>query len=857
MVYYGNKNFNTDSDFTGELSAFFDSAKKFAATLGLKYVSTEILLYAIAAGKGRSSRLLAEHDLKPEDVLKSAIDYNSAKNGASRNNSYYTEAAADGRTARVKKLVKEARFIAQYTGCHYIASEHALLAMTGFNCVGNDILRTYCKYDALIAALKGIVSSMGERKKPETPFNSAAEGGFKIAERADMPIANENFTGGAIINRAGEAERTVKGYPTIEGTVLEKFGYDLTEKARKGKLDPVIAREEETQKIINALNRRNKNSPLLIGEPGTGKTAVVEGFAQRIVSGQVPASLKNKIVYSLDLTGIIAGAKFKGEFEARFKEMLQYVRENDVILFIDEIHNIVSGAKSDGMGPSEILKPALARGELQVIGATTIDEYRKYIEKDPALERRFSVINVNPPSVEDSIKIIRGLKDTFEAHHCVSITDDAIVAAVRLSDRFISDKFLPDKAIDLIDEASARARLTLESIDKDILIKEDQARAVDNEIDYARSCGRPYERLVQKLNDLNDELDKLYQRQNKIISRQTTFVDGDDIASVVAEWTGIPVNRLNETEKEKFLNLEKYLKKRVIGQDKAVKTVSLAIRRAMSGINDPNKPNGVFLFVGPTGVGKTELAKALTEALFADENKLIRIDMGEYMEEASVAKLIGAPPGYVGYEEEGQLTEKVRRNKFAVILFDEVEKAHPNVFNIMLQIFDDGRLTDSKGRLVDFKNTVIILTSNAGAQDVAARKTAMGFGGSAYEDDAAECYDRALKKQFKPEFLNRIDEIVYFDKLTQRDCSAICSLIMDGVKKRLADKNIYFSYDDAALDFIVQSAYNSEYGARPLKRKVCSLIEDEIAERILSGEIERGSRVFATGSSGEIKFIVE
>lgn len=854
MISFNNKNSIIERDFNGELSSIFETAIKFAASIGVKYVSTEIILYAIVTSKGRAARILSDNALKADDVLKAVIEYNTAASAA-RNNSYYTEAAIDGRTAREKKLVSLARTRAQRSGLDYITAEHTLLAMTDFNCVGCDILRTFCNFNALVSSLNRLVSSMGEMKRDQDISQNVSN--EQRPASADGAKSNGSFSGGAVINRSGEMERIGK-FPSIEGTVLEKFGFDLTEKARRGKLDPVVGREDETQKIINALNRRNKNSPLLIGEPGTGKTAVVEGFAQKIVNGQVPASLKNKIVYSLDLSDIIAGAKFKGEFEARFKEMMQYVRDNEIILFIDEIHNIVSGAKSDGMGPAEILKPALARGELQVIGATTIDEYRKYIEKDPALERRFSVINVEPPSVEDSITIIRGLKDTFEAHHCVSITDEAIVAAVRLSDRFITDRFLPDKAIDIIDEASARARLTLETIDKEIIIKENQARAVDNEIDYARSCGRPFERLVQKLNDLNEELDKLYQRQNKIISRKTTFVDGDDIASVVAEQTGIPVARLNETEREKFLNLEKHLKKRVIGQDKAVKTVSLAIRRAMSGINDPNKPNGVFLFVGPTGVGKTELAKALTEALFADENKLIRIDMGEYMEKASVAKLIGAPPGYVGYDEEGQLTEKVRRNKFAVILFDEVEKAHPDVFNIMLQIFDDGRLTDSKGRLVDFKNTVIILTSNAGAQEAAAKKTSMGFGGGASDDDTVtDCYDRALKRQFKPEFLNRIDEIVYFDKLSERDCFAICSLIMEGVKKRLAEKNISFSFDDAAVEFIVQSAYNSEYGARPLKRKVCSLIEDEIAERILSGEIERGSRVYATGETGEIRFIVE
>lgn len=843
-----------EDDFNGELKSVCDQAQKFASSISVNYVSTEIMLYAISTSKGRAGRILADCALKTDDVLKSVVDFNASKD-TSRDNAYYLEAAIDGKTARFKKIIKDARLKAQQSGCYYIATEHVLFAIADCSCVGNDILRTYSDFSSLVARLKAAVYSMGERRAPA-----------QVIPRGDnvggvaMPSAEKSAGKLRPVEKSIdlEPERPKQPYPSIEGTVLERFGIDLTEKARRGKLDPVIGREDETQKIINILNRRNKNSPLLVGDPGTGKTAVVEGFAQKIVKGLVPASLKNKMVYSLDLTGIIAGAKFKGEFEARFKEMLSYVQENDIILFIDEIHNIAKGS-ADGMGPSEILKPALARGELQVIGATTVDEYREYIEKDPALVRRFNMIDVAPPSIEDSIKIIRGLKDTFEAHHCVSITDEAIVAAVRLSDRFITDANLPDKAIDLIDEASAKASLTLEAIDKNILIKESQAHAVDNEIDYARSCGRPYEKLVQKLNDLNDELDKLYQKQMKINSRKATFVDGDDIASLVAEKTGIPVNRLNETERDKFLNFESYLKKRVIGQDKAVKSVSLAIRRAMSGINDPNKPNGVFLFVGPTGVGKTELAKALTEALFADENKLIRIDMGEYMEKASVAKLIGAPPGYVGYEEEGQLTGKVRRNKFAVILFDEIEKAHPDVFNIMLQLFDDGRLTDSKGRLVDFKNTVIIMTSNAGAQEASAKRAAMGFARNpiAEEEEIYDCYDRALRKQFKPEFLNRIDEIVYFEKLSRDDCFKICTLILENFKKRLAERNISFSYDSSAVMYIVDNAFSREYGARPLKRKVSSIIENEIAERILSGEIESGSRVFASGSNGEIEFFVE
>ena len=837
-----------------ELDGILDYADGFAKSIKVGYLTSEIILYAIVSGKGRASMLLINHGLKAEDVLKAVFEINAVKDGEKRVKSRAElEAERDGKTARVKRLSADALAIAERTGCPYVATEHYLYAMTKLtNCAAGEIMRTYCDYGGLVKRLEEIIFSWSP--KPRARDASYAPAVSAKPDEKERGYRPENEAQ----DYSDRPERYKQNAPSIEGTILEKFGYDLTAKARRGKLDPVIGRDAETEKIINALSRRNKNSPLLIGEPGTGKSAVVEGLARRIAQGNVPASLKNKIIYSLELSGIIAGAKYKGDFEERFREMIKYVQDHEIILFIDEIHNLLSGAKSDGMDASEILKPALARGELQIIGATTISEYRKYFEKDSALERRFSVIMVEPPSVGDCITIIRGLKDGFEAHHCVAITDEAIVAAVRLSDRFITDRFLPDKAIDIIDEAAARSRLALETIDKEILTKEEQARDVDNEIDYARSCGRSFDRLVQRLNEINDELDKLYDKHNKIIARQTPFVDADDVATVVAEKTGIPVAKLTETEKEKFLNLEKYLKKRVVGQDNAVKAVSFAIRRTMSGIGDPSRPNGVFLFVGPTGVGKTELAKALAEALFADESKLIRIDMSEYMEKASVAKLIGAPPGYVGYDEEGQLTEKVRRNKFAVILFDEVEKAHPDVFNIMLQIFDDGRLTDSKGRLVDFKNTVIILTSNAGAKDAFEARSSIGFGqGSPRAASVKDAFDRALRQQFSPEFLNRIDEIVYFDRLTKEGCCRICVLIIEKFKKRLAEKNISFIYDESVVSLIVEACYTEEYGARPLKRAVAKYIEDEIAERLLSGEIEEGANVYATGINGEIKFIVE
>ncbi|MBR1890995.1 MAG: ATP-dependent Clp protease ATP-binding subunit, partial [Clostridia bacterium] len=524
--------------------------------------------------------------------------------------------------------------------------------------------------------------------------------------------------------------------------------------------------------------RRQKNNPVVVGEPGTGKSAVVEGLARRIADGNVPLTLKNKALFSLDLASIIAGASYKGEFEQRLKEIIDYVTTNkNVILFIDEIHNIVSGGKSDGVDAGEILKPALARGDFQLVGATTLSEYTKYIEKDPALERRFQPIRINAPSVSDSITIIKGLKDKFEAHHRVEITDEAIESAVRLSDRYITDRFLPDKAIDLIDEAAARARILADTPSEEYKRKLEDRWRLKKEIEYAERVGNPIADLNEKLDDLSAEISALELSYERMRVKNRPFINGEDVARVLSEVKNIPVNKLTKSQAEKLLELESTLKKRVIGQDVAVTAVAHAVRRAMTGVKDPKRPIGSFLFVGPTGVGKTELAKALAEALFDDENALVRIDMSEYMEQNSVSKLVGAPPGYVGYDEEGQLTEKIRRNPYSVVLFDEVEKAHKDVFNLFLQIFDDGRLTDSKGRLVDFKNTVIIMTSNLGYSVEGGAKTA--------SDVTA-----ALRRHFRPEFLNRIGEIIQFNRLSEAACSDICVLLVEKFKKRLAEQKI-------------------------------------------------------------------
>ncbi len=815
----------THRGMNGELIDILKKSQDIARSYGVTYVGSEFILFAITKTESRCKRILLSFGIT-EDVLRPII-----VSGVDRT------LKIQGFTANVKKIAEFAKNLANEYNCYYLTTEHFLLSILNNLCEAQNIISSrVVDFSALVKAVKKCVEDLSANK----PTPSAV-----VQNPAISNNVNKTYTQG------------LENIPSIKGTILESFGYDLTEKARREKLDPVIGRDREINQIINTLSRRQKNNPLVIGEPGTGKTAVVEGLAQKIISGEVPYPLKNKILFSLDLTSIIAGAKMRGEFEQRFKEMIEYIQENgNIILFIDEIHNLVSGAKSDGVNASEILKPALARGELQLVGATTVNEYRKYIEKDPALERRFQPIMIDPPSVDDTITIIKGLKDTFELHHRIEITDEAIVAAATLSDRYITDRFLPDKAIDLIDEAAARARIIADMPDQTIIDKENEFKRIDIEIDYARRTGVDFQELQNRQTKLSNELDTLYESSEKLKSRTRPFIDGDDIAKVISDLTKIPVARLTETEADKLLKLEDTLHKRVIGQDQAVKAVSKAIKRAMTGVQDPKRPIGTFLFAGPTGVGKTELSKALAETLFGDEDMLIRIDMSEYMEPNSVAKLIGAPPGYVGYDEEGQLTEKVRRKPYSVVLFDEVEKAHRDVFNLFLQIFDDGRLTDSKGRLVDFKNTVIIMTSNVGAGKLAEKTTSIGFGSNVQSEttSARENLMVALKHVFKLEFINRIDEIVQFSSLSKADCSKICRILIDNFKVRLAQKNIIFSYTDEVVSLIVNKGYNSEFGARPLKRAIINMLEDEVSERMLMGKIKEGSIVNAFDYGGFIDF---
>ncbi len=763
----------------------------------------------------------------------------------------------------------------------------------------NDLKDEFISIEAILLAMTKLENSNIQRllKDFNVDTNKVLNAMKKI--RGNKKVDNKN------------AEENMKA--------LEKYSTDLTALARKGKLDPVIGRDEEVRRIIQVLNRRTKNNPVLIGEPGVGKTAIVEGLAQRIIRGDVPESLKDVKLVSLDMGALVAGAKFRGEFEERLKAVLKEVEESngEIVMFIDELHTVVgAGATEGSMDAGNLLKPMLARGVLRTIGATTINEYRKYIEKDPALERRFQPVLVDEPSVEDTISILRGLKEKYEVHHGIRILDSALIQAAKLSDRYITDRFLPDKAIDLIDEAASSLRIEIDSmpeeidtmmrqkiqleIEREALKKEtsDEAKAkvddiskqiselegkintmkcqwekekasitgeaaIKDEIDKVKKQIEEAERNTDlqtaaelkygKLLELEKQLRECQNRdksENHLLKEE---IDDEDIANVVSKWTGIPVNKLVESEKQKLVSMEDILHKRLIGQEEAVETVSDAIRRARSGLKDPKRPIGTFLFLGPTGVGKTELAKSLAEFMFNDEDALIRIDMSEYMEKHNVARLVGAPPGYVGYEEGGQLTEAVRRKPYSVVLFDEIEKAHPDVFNIMLQIFDDGRLTDSKGRTVDFKNTLIIMTSNIGS-DIILEDTLNNLGSQKDFDATKEKVLTVLRSRFKPEFLNRIDETIFFKALTLQDLSQIVDIQMDYLRKLLKEQEIELEITPEAKELLATRGFNPVYGARPLKRVIRQMVENPLSKMILSQNFLRGDKIKIDVKDDEIHF---
>ncbi|MDP4182072.1 MAG: ATP-dependent Clp protease ATP-binding subunit [Bacillota bacterium] len=793
--------------FTEKAEKAITHSQESAMQLGHNYVGTEhLLLGLVREGTGVASRVLQSQGITEDKVLKEIEELIGKGEQTGEQPLGFTP-----RTKRVLELsFKEARRMGQ----NYIGTEHLLL---------------------------GIMKE-GESVAVRILIDLGVEPQKLINEIAKMLTEEAPGTSGEPKNQSANSST-----PT-----LNQFGRDLTDMAREDKFDPVIGRDNEIERVIQILSRRTKNNPCLIGEPGVGKTAIAEGLAQKIVEGNIPEILKDKRVVTLDLSSMVAGAKYRGEFEERLKKALDEIRKSgNVILFIDEMHTIIgAGAAEGAIDASNILKPSLARGEIQVIGATTLDEYRKHVEKDAALERRFQPITVGEPSVEEAIGILKGVRDKYEAHHRVKITDEALIAAVKLSDRYITDRFLPDKAIDLIDEAGSKVRLKSFTAPPNLKKLEEQFERLRKEKeDSIRS--QEFEKAArirdeeQKLkSDLEKAKNDWYQKSQV----KTDTVTEEHVAEVVASWTGIPVRKLAQEETERLMNMEDVLHMRVIGQEEAVKAVSKAIRRGRVGLKDPKRPVGSFIFLGPTGVGKTELCKALAEALFGDENSIIRIDMSEYMEKHSVSRLVGSPPGYVGYDEGGQLTEKVRRKPYSVVLFDEVEKAHPDVFNILLQILEDGRLTDSQGRTVDFRNTVIIMTSNVGARLITEPKK-LGFASA--NEEKAKTYENMknnvmgeLKNTFKPEFLNRVDEIIVFHPLAEDHIKRIVTLMINSLTKRIQGNDFKLEVSERSIDFLAKKGYDLVYGARPLRRAIQSLIEDRLAEEILEGKIKPGDTVY-------------
>ena len=797
-----------ENKFTPTAEEALRLAQEAAGELGHGYVGTEhLLLGLMREDEGMAHTVLTEAGLT-DDLLTEMVR-KSVGAGLPGGN------PAQGLTPRAKHVVEIAMEDSIRGGYAYIGTEHLL---AGILREGNNM------------AVRILRSAGVDARQLYTALMKKLTAAPRAAQSGDSRTP-----------AAGSAKEDGKGSKT-----LAEFTRDLTADARTGKLDPVIGRDDEIQRVIQILSRRTKNNPCLIGEPGVGKTAIAEGLARKIAMGDVPENLLDKKLLSLDLSGMVAGTKYRGEFEERIKKVMQEVQKNgNIILFIDELHTIVGAGSAEGaVDAANIIKPALGRGEIQIIGATTLNEYRKYIEKDAALERRFQPVTVGEPSQEATLEILKGLREKYEQHHKLHITDEALKAAVELSTRYINDRFLPDKAIDLMDEAASRVRMEQEEPSEELKSLEEKINALSKDKDAAINA-QDFEKAAQ-LRDIEKdykeqvEIERDKRRKN---DQEHRDVNAEDIAAVVSGWTGIPVTRLTEDEGQRLLHMEDILHKRVVGQDEAVKAVARAIRRGRVGLKDPKRPIGSFLFLGPTGVGKTELAKALAQALFDDERNMVRIDMTEYMEKFSVSRLIGAPPGYVGYEEGGQLTEAVRRKPYSVVLFDEVEKAHPDVFNILLQVLDDGRITDSQGRTVDFKNTVIILTSNLGSDiilnDLEQRRAQ---GSNELSDEARKQIDLLLKSKFRPEFLNRLDEIVYYKSLTKDEMRKIVDLQLNDLRKRMDEgKHLKLEVTTAAKDFIIDSAYDSVYGARPIKRFIQSRVETLIAKAIIQGSYAEGN----------------
>ena len=807
--------------FTDDAQRVLSFAQEAALELGHDYVGTEHVLIGLTKVKnGVAAKALEELGIVTEDIFEAVED--QVGRGNKKATSIYM-------TPRVKHVLELAVQVANRMNHNYVGTEHILLGLlSDGGGVAVGILRAMnIRTDDIVEAIRHILGSS----------------------------TNGNHSGQEGANNNGDLGE------------LTDFATDLNESAKQGKIDPVIGRDTEIQRVIQILSRRTKNNPVLIGEPGVGKTAIAEGLAQRIVNGNVPEILRNKRIISLSISSMLAGAKYRGEFEERLKKAIDEVQQHkDMIIFIDEIHTLVgAGATEGAMDAANILKPALARGEFQVIGATTLDEYKKHIEKDAALERRFQPVQVGEPNEEDALEILRGLRDRYEAFHKAKITDEALKAAVTLSSRYITDRFLPDKAIDVVDEAASKVRMKVFSAAPDVKALEDRLNTVKKEKEAAVTS-QDFEKAA-KLRDEEQALVKEIDDKKTVAkeeSDQKLIVTEEDIASVVAQWTGIPVTKIAEEESETLLHLEDELHKRVIGQDDAVTAVAKAVRRARAGLKDPKRPIGSFLFLGPTGVGKTELARALASSLFGDESAMIRLDMSEYMEKHTVSRLVGAPPGYVGYEEGGQLTDAVRRKPYSVILLDEVEKAHADFFNILLQVLDDGRLTDSQGRTVDFRNTVIIMTSNLGAKALHKNSTELGFlapkKAESYSNDskridfkeAKKSVLDAVKRHFRPEFLNRIDEMIVFHPLTEEDLTKIVTILMSDVIKRLGERDLHLEITPEAMKLLVKEGSDFTMGARPLKRAIQRLIEDPVSDLILKGEAIAGKTIKANAKDNDI-----
>ena len=812
----------SENKFTPRAEEALRLSQEAAEEMGHGYVGSEhLLLGLIREEEGIAHRVLSEYGVTDEmvcDVLQRSVGKGLSGTAPSQ-----------GLTPRAKSVVELAVSEAARMGSSYIGTEHLLMGILREG--GNMALR--------------ILRTMGVDSKKM--YSSI------VQKLNDTP--HTVTSGASTANRESDKKNKT----------LAEFTRDLTEAARAGKLDPVIGREKEIQRVIQILSRRTKNNPVLIGEPGVGKTAIAEGLAERIASGDVPEELLDKKILSLDLSGMVAGTKYRGEFEERIKNTLAEVKKaGNVILFIDELHTIVGAGSAEGaVDAANIIKPALGRGEIRVIGATTLNEYRKYIEKDAALERRFQPVTVGEPTPEATLEILKGLRDKYESHHKLTITDEALEAAVQLSKRYIGDRFLPDKAIDLMDEAASQVRMTAEASSPDLKALEEKITALHREKTEAVAA-QDFEKAAQ----LRD-IEKNYQEQVEIerdnwrkqLAQNRGNVTADDVAKVVAGWTGIPVTRLTEDESMRLLKLEEKLHQRVVGQDEAVNAVAKAIRRSRVGLKDPKRPIGSFLFLGPTGVGKTELCKTLAEAMFGDENAMVRIDMSEYMEKHTVSRLVGSPPGYVGHEEGGQLTEKVRRKPYSVVLFDEIEKAHEDVWNILLQILEDGIVTDSQGRKVDFKNTIIVMTSNVGAKNITADAARLGFDGSEKGEKESEevRFDRIrdavmadLKRTFRPEFLNRIDEIIVFRQLTEDNIRQIARRMLDVTGARMAQQGITLAADDDAVTELARDGFDPQYGARPLRRAIQSMVEDAVAEKMLEGQLKSGDTAHVRLRDGKV-----